>query len=85
MPPHYHYHEDSIQQFRLYEMICSGIRFDLGRVFAPELMGGQNMIDLFYQVVWNDNMDVSALTDAAPTFRRSLGQLVESYRKLKSK
>ena len=85
MPPHYHYHEDGIQQFRLYEMICSGIRFDLGRVFAPELMGGQNMIDLFYQVVWNDNMDVSALTDAAPTFRRSLGQLVESYRKLKSK
>jgi hypothetical protein len=85
MPPHYHYHEDGIQQFRLYEMICSGIRFDLGRLFAPELMGGQNMIDLFYQVVWNDNMDVSALTDAAPTFRRSLGQLVESYRKLKSK
>ena len=43
------------------------------------------MIDLFYQVVWNDTMDIQALTDAAPTFRRSLGELVESYRKLKSK
>ena len=79
------HHEDQERIDAIFCLIREGIRFDLGRIFAPELMGGQNMIDLFYQVVWNDNMDVSALTDAAPTFRRSLGQLVESYRKLKSK